>query len=153
MMMINNKRIGIIVLILLIVGGVIFFSNKNGAADNAFAADTVTMRIDELTSAKVVVPYVKKNHKLPDYYIKKGEARRQGWIASERNLCDVLPGKAIGGDVFSNREGNLPKSDGRKWFEADLNYNCGRRNADRLLFSSDGLIYVTYDHYKTFQQK
>lgn len=151
--MINNKRIGIIVLILLIVGGVILFNNKTNVANNELVSGIATKRIDELTSEKVVVPYVNKNHKLPDYYIKKSEARKQGWIASEGNLCDVLPGKAIGGDVFSNREGNLPKSDKRKWFEADLNYNCGRRNADRLVFSNDGLIYVTYDHYKTFQQK
>ncbi|MCH5683635.1 hypothetical protein LWM68_04755 [Niabella sp. W65] len=47
----------------------------------------------------------------------------------------------------------MPAAEKRKWFEADLNYKCGRRNADRLLYSSDGLIYVTYDHYKTFQQK
>ncbi|MCH5717378.1 ribonuclease domain-containing protein [Niabella hibiscisoli] len=65
----------------------------------------------------------------------------------------MLPGRAIGGDVFSNREGGLPSAEKRKWFEADLNYKCGRRNADRLLYSNDGLVYVTYDHYKTFQQK
>ena len=109
--------------------------------------------IDALTSESVVVSYLQKNNKLPDYYITKKEAREKGWIASEGNLCDVLPGKAIGGDIFTNREKKLPAQKGRKWYEADLNYNCGRRNADRVVFSNDGLIYVTNNHYKTFERK
>ena len=100
-----------------------------------------------------MVAYIKQHRKLPDYYISKQEARRHGWNASKGNLCKVLPGKAIGGDIFTNREGKLPQKKGRKWFEADLNYQCGHRNADRLLFSSDGLLFVTFDHYKTFTQK
>ena len=40
----------------------------------------------------------------------------------------------------------------RRWYEVDVNYNCGNRGADRILFSNDGLVYVTYDHYKTFQE-
>ncbi|WP_311316426.1 ribonuclease domain-containing protein, partial [Elizabethkingia miricola] len=61
--------------------------------------------------------------------------------------------KAIGGDVFGNREGLLPKKTNRTYYEADLNYNCGNRNADRLIMSNDGLVYVTKDHYQTFTQK
>lgn len=109
--------------------------------------------IAALTSEAVVVPYVKQNRKLPNYYITKKEAREKGWNPAEGNLCKVLPERAIGGDVFSNREKLLPAEGGRKWFEADLNYNCGNRNADRLLYSNDGLVYVTYDHYKTFKQR
>ncbi|MEN9570021.1 MAG: hypothetical protein RL172_1252 [Bacteroidota bacterium] len=106
--------------------------------------------IDELTRAAVVVPYVKKHGQLPDYYITKKQARQQGWQPGAGNLCDVLPGRAIGGDYFSNREGRLPKAAGRQWMEADIDYHCGSRNAHRLLYSSDGLLYITYDHYKTF---
>lgn len=109
--------------------------------------------IEALTKESVVVAYVKKYGKLPQYYITKSEAKTYGWNASEGNLCDVLPNHAIGGDIFTNREKSLPTQKGRIWYEADLNYNCGHRNADRLLFSSDGLIYVTHDHYKTFEQK
>ncbi|MDE5438816.1 ribonuclease [Elizabethkingia meningoseptica] len=109
--------------------------------------------IAELTKESVVVSYVKTNNRLPDYYITKAEATRQGWVASKGNLCTVLPGRAIGGDTFGNREGLLPKKTNRKYYEADLNYNCGNRNADRLIYSNDGLVYVTKDHYKTFQQK
>lgn len=110
-------------------------------------------RIETLTSEAVVVPYIKKTGQLPDYYITKQEARKRGWIASEGNLCQVAPGKAIGGDVFTNRQKALPLKSGRTWYEADLNYECGRRNADRVLFSSDRLVFVTKDHYQTFEEK
>lgn len=112
-----------------------------------------TARVDALTKETVVIPYIKKNGRLPDYYITKQEARKKGWIASEGNLCTVLPGRAIGGDVFTNRQKALPVKSGRTWYEADLNYACGRRNADRVLFSNDRLVFVTTDHYKTFEEK
>ncbi|WP_241648678.1 ribonuclease domain-containing protein [Rosenbergiella collisarenosi] len=99
-----------------------------------------------------VARYIQAHQRLPDFYIRKGEARRSGWIASKGNLCDVLPGRVIGGDRFSNREHSLPDSAGRHWQEADVNFSCGRRNSDRLLYSSDGLIYLTTDHYRSFKQ-
>lgn len=46
--------------------------------------------------------------------------------------------------------GHLPSAPGRIWYEADINYYEGYRGNDRILFSNDGLIFVTYDHYKTF---
>ena len=107
--------------------------------------------IDQLTEEKRVINYVKQNHKLPNYYITKNEARRQGWNPSQGNLCEVLPGKAIGGDKFSNREGSLPK--GERYFEADVNYSCGNRNADRIVFTEDGDVYLTKNHYKSFEKQ
>ncbi|MGL6018694.1 MAG: ribonuclease domain-containing protein, partial [Gibbsiella quercinecans] len=106
--------------------------------------------IDRLTQQARVVSYLKQRQRLPDYYISKKQAREQGWDARDGNLCSVLPGKAIGGDRFSNREGQLPAASNRIWREADINYRCGRRGAERLLFSNDGLIFVTHDHYKNF---
>lgn len=102
------------------------------------------------TAPQKVAAWIHQYHRLPDYYIRKGEARHDGWDPSDANLCDVLPGKAIGGDHFSNREGRLPDAAGRRWYEADVNYRCGHRNADRLLYSSDGLVFLTTDHYRTF---
>ena len=109
--------------------------------------------VGQLSAEQAVVPYIKAHHRLPDYYITKAAAREQGWTPAKGNLCDVLPWKIIGGDRFFNRDGQFPDKPGRKWFEADLNYDCATRNADRLLYSSDGLIFVTYDHYRTFQEK
>lgn len=107
--------------------------------------------INQLTEEKTVISYVKQNHTLPDYYITKNEARKQGWNPSQGNLCDVLPGKAIGGDQFGNREKRLP--DGEKYFEADVNYHCGGRNADRIIYTQNGDVYLTKNHYKSFEKQ
>lgn len=107
--------------------------------------------ISEMTKAETVINFVKTNHHLPDYYLTKNEAKKQGWIPSKGNLCDVLPGKAIGGDYFSNREKALPF--GEKYFEADVNYSCGNRNSDRIIFTKNGDVYLTVDHYKSFQKQ
>ncbi|WP_144282472.1 ribonuclease domain-containing protein [Chryseobacterium echinoideorum] len=107
--------------------------------------------IYSITEENTVISYIKQNHRLPDYYITKSEAKKQGWIPSQGNLCEVLPGKAIGGDHFGNREGKLPR--GEKYFEADVNYNCGNRNADRIVFTKNGDVYLTKDHYTSFQKK
>ena len=107
--------------------------------------------IDELTAEKTVIEFVKQNHQLPDYYLTKNEAKKQGWNPSQGNLCEVLPGKAIGGDHFSNREKQLPTNE--KYFEADVNYHCGNRNADRIVFTKNGEVYLTKNHYKSFEKQ
>ncbi len=111
------------------------------------------LSIDELTNDELVVKYLKEHGELPDYYITKSEAKSMGWVPSKGNLCEVAPGKAIGGDVWTNRQKSLPTKSGRKYYEADLNYNCGNRNADRVVFSNDGLVFVTFDHYRSFEEK
>ena len=68
------------------------------------------------------------------------------------NLADILPGRMIGGDKYKNRDGRLPDAPGRVWYEADFDYTGGYRNDCRLLYSNDGLIFVTYDHYLTFYE-
>ncbi|MCU6376503.1 ribonuclease domain-containing protein [Morganella morganii] len=108
--------------------------------------------VPQQTAQARVVSYVQQHQRLPDYYVTKKAARNAGWQPSKGNLCEVMPGKAIGGDRFGNREKGLPDAPSRQWFEADINYNCGHRGSDRLLYSNDGLIYVTTDHYRSFQQ-
>lgn len=107
--------------------------------------------IDLLTAENAVIAYVKKQGRLPDFYITKSEARKLGWKPETGNLCDVLPGRAIGGDIFGNRERKLPT--GKRYFEADLNYHCGNRGKDRLVYSETGEVYLTKDHYRTFQKQ
>ena len=89
---------------------------------------------------------------LPENYITKREAIELGWISLIGNLGKVAPGKMIGGGRYFNRNGHLPQAPGRIWYEADINYNGGYRNLHRLLYSNDGLVFVTYDHYFTFIQ-
>ena len=125
-------------------------ASKNSTAEKKSVQSSQS--IDTLTEEKIVTDYLKENGELPDYYITKKEAQREGWVAKEGNLCDVLPGRAIGGDIFTNREKTLPVKKGRIWYEADINYDCGRRNARRVVYSNDGLIFVTHDHYKNFEE-
>jgi len=126
-------------------------NNENFKENKTSRSPNFSGNIDELTNKNTVINYVKSNHRLPDYYITKGEARKQGWVASKGNLCDVLPGRAIGGDNFSNREKTLPS--GNKYFEADVNYNCGNRNADRIVFTKNGEVWLTKNHYKSFEKQ
>ena len=59
---------------------------------------------------------------------------------------------SIGGSAFGNYEGQLPKAKGRKYYECDIDYTGGYRNEKRLIYSNDGLVFYTQDHYKTFEQ-
>jgi hypothetical protein len=95
---------------------------------------------------------VRDTGKLPAArYIDKNAAEKLGWRPGA-DLCRVAPGKAIGGDRFFNREGRLPAAPNRRWTEADLDFDCGRRNAKRLVFSNDRLVFVTVDHYGSFRE-
>ncbi len=93
---------------------------------------------------------IKRYGHLPSNYLTKQEAELRGWVPWKGNLRRVLPGMTIGGDVFKNRDGILPDSPGRIWYEVDINYLKGYRTRERILYSNDGLIFATYDHYKTF---
>jgi hypothetical protein len=92
------------------------------------------------------VSSLRTNGELPRRFVTKDAARAHGWHAG--GLCDAWPGHAIGGDAFSNFGGKLPA--GHQYFEADLDGDCDQRGATRLVYSADGLIFVTTDHYKNF---
>ena len=98
-----------------------------------------------------VAEYLRQFGHLPDNYITKSQAQKLGWVSSYGNLWKVAPGKSIGGDRFGNYEGNLPSKKGRTWYECDIDFDGTYRNAKRILYSSDGLIYYTEDHYNTFE--
>lgn len=150
----NKNIVAVIIVAVALILFILLNKKENTTGKQVSIQTTVwnnnTLDIRHLTDENIVIPYVKRYHHLPDCYITKREAREQGWNPAHGNICDVLPGRAIGGDRFINRGHSLPDIPGRKWFEADINFDCGRRNAGRLLFSSDGLVYVTKDHYRTF---
>ena len=86
---------------------------------------------------------------LPENFITKDEARDMGWEGG--SVETYAPGYAIGGDTFGNREGLLPKEKGRIYYECDIDTNgASGRGAKRIVFSNDGLIYYTDDHYESF---
>ena len=88
---------------------------------------------------------------LPSNYITKNEARDLGWSGGSVEV--YAPGCAIGGDRFGNREGLLPKAEGRTYYECDIDtIGQSSRGAKRIIFSNDGLVYYTADHYESFTQ-
>ncbi len=103
-------------------------------------------------SATEVAKYLHFYASLPPNYLTKAEARDLGWDADKGNLWDVTEKGVIGGDRFGNREGLLPDAAQRVWYECDVNYKGGYRNAMRLVYSNDGLIYYTDDHYASFKK-
>lgn len=102
------------------------------------------------TSKEDVALYIHTYGKLPGNFITKKQAQNLGW--SGGGLEQYAPGKCIGGDTFYNNEGLLPKAAGRKYTECDIDtLGASERGAKRIVFSGDGLIYYTPDHYKSFE--
>ena len=89
---------------------------------------------------------------LPEYYLTESQAKKLGWYPKTGNFATVCPNKMLTRGIYKNHERHLPEAYGRIWYEADLNYKFGFRNVQRILWSNDGLIFVTYDHYKTFHE-
>ena len=102
------------------------------------------------TSKEDVSLYIHLYGRLPDNFITKKEAEALGW--SGGSLEPYAPGKCIGGSYFGNYEGLLPKKKGRSYTECDID-TLGKksRGSKRIVFSNDGLIYYTEDHYNTFE--
>ena len=96
-----------------------------------------------------VALYIHTYGRLPDNYITKSQAEKLGWEGG--SVERYAPGKCIGGSRFGNREGILPSAKGRTWTECDINtLGKSSRGAERIVFSNDGLIYYTDDHYESF---
>ncbi len=119
--------------------------------DSAAVPDTAAPDEDgTYTTAEDVCAYLLAYGRLPGNFITKKQAQALGW--SGGSLEPYAPGKCIGGDRFGNREGLLPAASGRTWTECDINtLGASSRGAERLVFSSDGLIYYTGDHYESFR--
>lgn len=86
---------------------------------------------------------------LPSYYIDRQSIFGLGWRYG-KSPSKYAPGRMLTMGIYENKNGHLPEAVGRVWYEADLNYYSGKRNGHRLLWSNDGLVFVTYDHYHTF---
>ena len=167
-----SKLITLLLALLLIYGAVSFFTGGNDAildtaADIAASAapapsdkapadtDSDTAQpIDEhgtYTTKEDVALYIHTYGRLPENFVTKKEAEAAGW--SGGSVEKYLPGKCIGGSSFGNREGLLPDKEGRRWTECDINtLGKSSRGAERIVFSNDGLVFYTGDHYESFEQ-
>ena len=103
------------------------------------------------TTKEEVAEYINLYGHLPSNFITKKEAKNLGWVSSEGNLNEVAPGMSIGGDYFGNYEGLLPEAEDRDYYECDIDFDGTYRNEKRIVFSNDGLIYYTEDHYESFE--
>lgn len=95
--------------------------------------------------------WIKYYGELPGYYISEQEISDLGWKRG-KSPKKFASGKMVTMGTYQNMNGRLPDISGRIWYEADINYYEGKRNKHRLLWSNDGLIFVTYDHYETFYE-
>ena len=171
----NNKikslLLSALAVILIVVGYLIFpdvnlpnasnglQSTDAGTLNDSLTSDHTETQTDEegtldpdgeYLSRDDVALYIHLYGKLPPNFLTKNEAKVLGWESSKGNLWVVRPGCAIGGDRFRNYEGQLPDAPGRVYYECDVNYSGGYRGAERIVFSNDGLVYYTADHYETF---
>lgn len=119
-------------------------SASSGDSQPAIAED------GSYTSKDEVALYIHTYGHLPENYITKDEAYDLGW-KSEGTLDEVAPGMSIGGDYYGNYEGVLPDEPGREYHECDIDYESGNRNGKRIVYSNDGNIYYTADHYNSFE--
>ena len=102
------------------------------------------------TAKDDVALYIYQYGKLPPNFITKKEAEKLGWEGG--SLEPYAPGKCIGGSRFGNYEGLLPEAEGRVYTECDIDtLGKQKRGAKRIVFSNDGLIYYTEDHYESFE--
>ena len=115
--------------------------------------ETITEMLAEdgvYTSKEDVALYIHLYGKLPENFITKKEAKALGWEGG--SLEPYAPGKSIGGDRFGNYEGILPEEDGVTYKECDIDtMGADQRGAKRIVFSNEGAVYYTEDHYKSFE--
>ena len=125
----------------------------DGGAVSALPDGSGAEAIDEdgsYTSKEDVALYIHTYGRLPGNFISKKEAQALGW--SGGSLEPYAPGKCIGGSRFGNYEGLLPEKEGRTYTECDIDtLGAESRGAKRIVFSNDGLIYYTGDHYESFE--
>lgn len=157
-----KKRFGIKLVALLLVAAALlgclttaFAASKNQSAAKTetlvvYAADYPVEEDGWYSTMGEVAVYLTLYEKLPGNFISKYDAENLGWDNRKGNLDKVAPGCTIGGNRFGNYEGLLPEAKGRKYTECDINYDGGYRNGERIVFSNDGLIFYTSDHYQTF---
>lgn len=119
-------------------------------AEETFDTELTIAEDGVYTSKEDVALYIHIYERLPDNFMTKKEAQALGWEGG--SLEPYAPGMCIGGNRFGNYEGLLPEEDGRTYTECDIDtLGAKSRGAKRIVFSNDGLIYYTEDHYETFE--
>lgn len=144
------KKLTSILLILIMSIGIMTGCGQDPGISGADPKSQTLAEVEETgwyDSKEEVAAYLTEYGKLPDNYITKKEARDLGWQGG--SLQEYAPGKSIGGDTFKNREKRLPQEDSYRECDIDT-AGAESRGAKRLVYSDDGDIYYTEDHYQSF---
>ena len=152
-----KKKLSPLLILLLIVGYLLVGGfDQNAAPAPDPVADVPGYAVETIAedgwyySADEVSLYLQTYGHLPDNFITKDEARKLGWEGGSVEV--YAPDRAIGGDKFGNREGLLPSAEGRQYYECDIDtLDADSRGSKRIVYSNDGLIYYTKDHYESFE--
>lgn len=126
-------------------------SSSQPAEDSDTPTSEAAAEDGSYTSKDEVAAYLHSYGKLPSNYLTTEAAKALGWDG-ESDLWAVQSGASIGGDEYGNHAGLLPSADGRTWKQCDVGYNGGTRGPERLVYSSDGLIYYSPDRFTTFEE-
>ncbi len=125
-------------------------TDLTGESEEEAESETMLPEDGVYTSKEDVALYIYLYGCLPSNFITKKDAQALGWEGG--SLEPYAPGKCIGGSRFGNYEGLLPEKEGRVYTECDIDtLGADRRGAKRIVFSNDGLIYYTEDHYESFE--
>ncbi len=150
-----RKKSGWLTLIALLLTAVLFLGSCSAAPTPApapAATPETTEETGPIIEPQRIADYLFAYGELPENFITKEEARSLGWNSRYNYVSDVAPGMSIGGDYFDNYEGKLPRVKGRKYYECDCWYTEGPRNEYRIIYSDDGHVWYTDDHYSTFTE-
>ncbi|MER2295764.1 MAG: ribonuclease domain-containing protein [Desemzia incerta] len=127
------------------------FPSENAQIESTVQEGGVT-KGNAYSTKDEVAAYLHQFGELPPNYLTKQEAGALGWDNEKGNLWEVTDQMSIGGNKFGNYEGLLPEKDGRIYYEADIDYQGEYRGPKRIVYSNDGLIFYTDDHYESFEQ-
>jgi guanyl-specific ribonuclease Sa len=152
------KRVTSVLLLVLLAAAFLLLGSgcqeqgQNGGENSGGNTDPNEITVSEdgvYDSRDEVALYLHLYGKLPQNYITKKEARSLGWHGG--GLDRYAKGKCIGGDRFGNRERQLPTEQGIRYYECDID-TMGKdgRGARRIVYSDDGDIYYSDDHYRSF---
>lgn len=161
-MKLNLRSAAAIVLAVIVLLALLIVFVLPGESDNApfsaAPAETVSASAPDeemldpdgtYTTKEDVALYIHQYGHLPGNFITKRDAEKLGWTGGA--LEPYAPGMCIGGSRFGNYEGLLPEAPGRSYTECDIDtLGASSRGAKRIVFSNDGLIYYTDNHYESF---
>jgi RHS repeat-associated protein len=127
-----------------------------GPAHNAADAVKLTDNLRTAELANPLVDSLRTTGRLPANFVTKAEAMQAGWRPGKA-LNNSVSGGQLGGDRFRDPGAiGLPQATTRIWYEADIGLTNTMSRANqpgtRLLYSNDGLAFVTPDHYVRLYQ-